>query len=61
MLFAFPASDATIAAVNAAKATPFNPAGNRFIRLDKHDRVLMTPFASSFPAETFHSDATHTW
>ena len=33
ILFAFPASDATMAAVNAANATPFRPAGNRFIRV----------------------------
>ncbi len=33
MLFALPASDATIAAVNAAKATPFKPAGNKFINV----------------------------
>ena len=30
MLFAFPANDATIAAVSAAKDKPFNPAGNKF-------------------------------
>ena len=33
ILFALPASEATIAAVSAAKATPFNPAGNRFINV----------------------------
>jgi len=33
MLFAFPANDATIAAVNAANATPFKPAGNKFINV----------------------------
>jgi hypothetical protein len=31
ILLALPAKEATIAAVRAAKATPFNPAGNRFI------------------------------
>ena len=30
MLFAFPAKEATIAAVNAAKDNPFKPVGNKF-------------------------------
>ena len=33
MLFAFPAKEATIAAVSAAKATPFNPGGSKFIKV----------------------------
>ena len=33
ILLAFPASEATIAAVNAAKATPFIPGGSKFMRV----------------------------
>ena len=47
MLFAFPASDATIAAVNAANASPFKPVGNKF---SKEGYALFTstmPFESS--------------
>ena len=33
ILFALPAKEATIAAVKAANATPFNPAGNKFIKV----------------------------
>ena len=33
MLFALPAKEATMAAVSAAKATPFKPAGSKFIKV----------------------------
>ena len=33
ILLALPANEATMAAVSAAKAMPFNPAGNKFIKV----------------------------
>jgi len=43
MLFAFPAREATIAAVSAAKERPFNPTGNKFNNTDRPYPIELRP------------------
>ena len=58
MLLAFPAREATMAAVSAAKDNPFSPTGSIFSKTDKPYRD--SPFRpASFPFAGFRVDSIH--